>query len=133
MGRIIRSQIFLPVVAMLMLAQTVQAQTAQLTGIVTDSNSAVVNGAVVSAENLNTGLTKEAVTNEEGNYQILFLPPAPYRITVQMKGFRPLRREGVTLQVDQVARLDFELQVGEVTQTVSVTAEEPDFITWRGR
>jgi Carboxypeptidase regulatory-like domain/TonB dependent receptor len=125
MEGIIRWQIFLPVVAMLMLAPTVQAQTAQLTGIVTDSNSAVVNGVMVTAENLSTGLTKKAVTNEEGNYQILFLPPGPYRITVQMKGFRPLLREGVTLQVDQVARLDFELQVGEVTQTVSVTAEAP--------
>ncbi|MGH9841718.1 MAG: carboxypeptidase-like regulatory domain-containing protein, partial [Blastocatellia bacterium] len=125
MKQITRLQTLLLVVVVVTLAQTARAQTAQLTGSVTDSNSAVIKGAMVTAENLNTSLTKRAATNDEGNYQILFLPPGPYRITVQMDGFRPVRRDGVTLQVDQVARLDFELQIGEVTQTVSVTAEAP--------
>jgi len=123
--RALRRQNFLLIIAIVALAPTARAQTAQVTGVVTDSTSAVIKGAEVIAENLNTGLTKKAVTNDEGNYLILFLPPGPYRITVQLSGFRPVRRDGITLQVDQVARLDFELQIGEVTQAVSVTAEAP--------
>lgn len=125
MIRALRRQNFLLIIAIVALAPTARAQTAQVTGVVTDSTSAVIKGAEVIAENLNTGLTKKAVTNDEGNYLILFLPPRPYRITVQLSGFRPVRRDGITLQVDQVARLDFELQIGEVTQAVSVTAEAP--------
>jgi Carboxypeptidase regulatory-like domain len=103
----------------------VAAQTSQLTGRITDSNSAVVTGAGVTVTNLDTGVSRKTASNDEGYYTVASLPPGNYRITVQMDGFKPISQDGVTLVVDQVARLDFTLQVGDVTQVVNVEGSAP--------
>ncbi|MBI4470976.1 MAG: TonB-dependent receptor [Acidobacteria bacterium] len=96
------------------------AQTAQLTGRVVDPSGAAIRGATVTVTNAGTSVSKRAVSNQEGIYTIPFLQPGQYRITVQMAGFKPLRHEGLTLSVDQMARLDLELELGEVVEEVTV-------------
>lgn len=102
-----------------------QATSASLSGRVTDPSAASVPDAQISAANLETGLKRETRTNEQGNYSVPLLPPGSYRVTVTKQGFRPISRSGITLAVDQAARIDFVLEVGAVTETVEVTAAVP--------
>jgi hypothetical protein len=101
------------------------AQTSQLTGRITDASSAVVAGASVTAANTETGISRKTASNDEGYYTVASLPPGNYRITVQMDGFKPISQDGVTLVVDQVARIDFTLQVGDVTQVINIEGSAP--------
>ncbi len=101
-----------------------QTTTARLTGSVTDATGAAVPEAQLTATNLATGIQRKATSAPDGSYTIPFLERSKYQVTVQKKGFRPIVQE-LTLDVGQVARLDFVLEVGEVTEKVTVTAEAP--------
>jgi len=101
------------------------SQTAQVTGRVSDPNESVVQGARVTTTNLGTGLKRETVTNDDGYYAIPLLPPGSYQVTVQKDGFKPISRTGLTLQVEQVARLDFTLEIGAASETVQITGATP--------
>src|SRR5712692_816297 len=100
-------------------------QMAQLTGRITDTSAAVIPGAQVTVTHVATGIKKEAVSNEEGYYTVPLLPPGTYQITVQMAGFRPVSRSGIELAVQQVAHLDFTLELGGITEQVTVTGGAP--------
>src|SRR5574340_349145 len=106
---------------------TLPAQTtsAEITGTITDASGALVAAAAVTVENLETGVKREAKTNEAGSYAVPSLQPGNYRVMVEASGFKPVNRSGIRLVVDQVARIDFQLEVGAVTETVEVTAEAP--------
>jgi Carboxypeptidase regulatory-like domain len=101
------------------------AQTAQITGRVTDSTAAVIPEVSIDVVSLQTGSKRTTSTNGEGYYTVPLLPPGGYRMTVQKEGFRTVSRSGIQLNVDQVARIDFVLEVGEVSETLSVVAEAP--------
>ena len=98
--------------------------TGQLTGSVSDASQAAVPGAEVTATGIGTGLERKTTTNQQGDYTLPFLPPGEYRVRVQKEGFRQVSRD-VRLEVNQVARVDFALEVGEVTETVQVTGAAP--------
>ncbi|HWQ55465.1 MAG TPA: TonB-dependent receptor [Bryobacteraceae bacterium] len=102
-----------------------QQPAANILGTVTDSTDAVVPQAAVSATNLQTGLVRRTITDGSGHYVILNLPIGAYKVEVEHPGFRRAALENVTLEVDQRARIDVQLQVGEVTGTVDVLAEAP--------
>jgi len=102
-----------------------QSTSSTVTGKISDPSGSTVPEASVSASNEDTGLRRSGTSNTEGNYVLPLLPPGKYRITVQKEGFRPVTRSGVVLQVDQVARIDFVLDVGAVTDSVEVTANAP--------
>jgi len=102
-----------------------QSTTAQITGRVSDPSGAVIPGALITVANVDTGVKRQTESNELGHYAVPLLPPGTYRVTVQKEGFRPVTRTGITLQVDQVARVDFVLEVGAVTETVEVSAAAP--------
>ena len=104
------------------LSPALWGQTAQVGGSVQDSSQSVVAGAVVTAAHVETGVKRSTVSNESGYYTIPLLPPGSYRVTVETAGFRTITRSGIRLEIGQVARLDFALEVGEVTQTVEVQA-----------
>jgi hypothetical protein len=104
------------------LAFSAFSQTAQVTGRVTDTSGAVVPGAKVAATNIETGVARESVSNDAGNYLIMGLLPGRYRVTAEAAGFKLMRREPVILEVDQVGRIDFSMEVGEVRESVSVEA-----------
>lgn len=99
--------------------------TATLLGRVTDETGAVLPGVQITVKNLNTGLTRDTITNETGDYIVTFLPVGEYEVTTELTGFRRDVRHGIVLQVDQRARVDIRFQVGEVTETLEVTAAAP--------
>ena len=94
---------------------------AQITGTIQDSTSAVVPGAAVTVVNENTGIKWEAKTNQSGIFTIPLLQPGMYGITVQADGFRPIRRSGIELKVAQTAQLDFSLELGAATESITVS------------
>jgi len=102
-----------------------QTPTALITGRVTDPSEAIVPSADVAVTGVDTGLQRRTQSNEAGYYTISLLPPGNYRVSVRKDGFRPVTRTGVTLVVDQSARLDFVLEVGSVTETVEVSGAAP--------
>lgn len=99
-----------------------QRTTAELMGTVTDTTGAVVPGAQIAVTNESTGVRRTSASNELGYYTIALLPPGAYRIAVSKEGFRPVTRTGIALQVDQVARLDFAMEVGTVTEAIEISA-----------
>ena len=102
-----------PIASLLCFAGVLMAQgtTAQISGQVLDPSGAPVARATVAVTNINTQVQQKTSTNDLGNYAVPLLPPGDYRIDVTVAGFRPIARSGVTLQVAQVARLDFTLPV----------------------
>src|SRR5262245_52840728 len=98
------------------------SQTAQLTGTVNDKSGSSVPGAKIVATNIATGVARATVANESGNYLITALLPGGYRVSTEASGFKQVNQGPVTLEVDQVARLDFTLEVGETRESVTVEA-----------
>jgi len=98
-----------------------QAQTGAIQGIVTDQSGAVVPSVTITLTNVETGVAVTATTNETGWYAFPFQPPGNYRIEAAKEGFAPMIRERFKLDVQQVARVDFRLSVGTVTQTMEVS------------
>jgi Carboxypeptidase regulatory-like domain/TonB dependent receptor-like, beta-barrel len=115
---------FLLVVFITVLAMG-QLPTAEVTGLVTDTSGAAVPGAKVDLVNLATGVHTTTATNTDGNYVFPVVQPATYSVTVTKDGFGSVTRKGIELVVSQVARLDFQLTVGNTTQTVDVSAAPP--------
>src|SRR4051812_46995573 len=99
--------------------------TGSILGTVSDTSGGVVMGAHVSATNINTNVTREAVTNHAGYYQIDNLLPGEYTVTTEMTGFKKSVRPKFELQVAQSARVDTALEVGEVSQAVEVAGAAP--------
>jgi outer membrane receptor protein involved in Fe transport len=99
------------------------AQQSSLTGRVADGKDNVISGASVKVMNMDTGITRQVQTNSEGYYTTPFLQPGNYRVTVEANGFKTSTREGLRLVLDQVARADFALEPGAVTETVQVSAD----------
>jgi hypothetical protein len=97
----------------------------EITGVVTDSSGGLVVGATVTVTNPETGVTRNATTNTAGNYTFPALLPGIYNVKSEMQGFQAEIRNGVELQVQQVARIDFQLKVGSMAETIEVTGGAP--------
>ena len=102
-----------------------QANRASFTGTVTDSTGALVAGAEVTAKNLGTNVGTSTVSNTDGIYSIPNLFPGTYSLEFKKTGFKPVTFPSVTLESTQVAQMNATLQVGAVTETLTVTAEAP--------
>jgi len=109
--------------ATLLRAQT--ADTGALTGTVTDSSGGVLSNAEVTAISEATGAQRTAKTGANGDYRIPLLPPGSYRIEARSSGFKLGFRPGVQIAVTETARLNIQLEVGSVTEEVTVSAAEP--------
>jgi len=99
--------------------------TATITGRVTDSNAAVIAGAKVDANNIDTNVTFSTVTNDEGLFVLPNLPPGRYRIFVQKDGFQTIVKPNVVLHVQDIISLSFTMQLGSITQSVTVEGGAP--------
>ena len=99
-----------------------QQTTATLVGVVLDPTGAFVPGVLIKATNLDTTAVREATTDQAGNYSIPFLPAGTYQVTANKEGFQAQKVDSITLQVEQAARVDFTLQVGNAAETVNVSA-----------
>ena len=117
----------LALLAALILAGSLMAnaQTAQLTGRITDPSGAVVPGVKIVVTNVDNSSRRETVSNDEGYYTVPLLQPGNYQVTVQKAGFKPINQSGLTLEVQQVARLDFALDIGTTSEEVKITSAAP--------
>lgn len=102
-----------------------QATSGEIVGIVRDASGDPVPGALVTARNEDTGLSRSAVSGDGGAYAIALLPPGPYAVTTELQGFKTAVREHVELNVGARLTLDVALEVGNVTEVVNVTSETP--------
>ena len=97
--------------------------TAIVQGRVVDQNGAVVSQARISAKNIATGLERVGETDGEGNYQIAALSVGSYRVQVAAAGFRTEIVAQLNIEVARIVVQDFRLEVGDITQSISVTPE----------
>src|SRR5438445_4799348 len=102
-----------------------QEVTASITGTVTDPSGAAVGGATVTAKSVERGLTYAAATNDSGLYRIAQLPAGTYELRVEKPGFATSSHPAFVLTVNQVARIDVGMKVGQVSETVEVTGATP--------
>jgi hypothetical protein len=102
-----------------------QVVDATLTGIVTDPTGATVGGAKVTAINTGTNVPREVLSDSAGAYTISALTPGEYRLEVEQAGFKKQVLSGIVLQVAQAARLNVTLQVGQITESVTVASAAP--------
>lgn len=120
-----RSAVFLSAIALqatLVLAQS-QAMDGQIEGLVWDQNRRAVVSAHVTAQNLATGVTRRATTNDDGSFRFLLLSPGSYRVTTEAEGFKSAIQEGITLATGQTAVVNILLEVGTVREILSVSTD----------
>lgn len=115
--------------AVLLLGYATQSQaqvtTATFYGIVTDPSNATIGGATVSLTNEGTGAITTKTTDEAGEFVFNFLPVGFYTLKIEAPGFKRFESRGLELQAAQNVRSSYSLEVGEITQTVTVTGETP--------
>src|SRR5438477_11902054 len=109
----------------LLAASPAFAQTGQINGLITDNTGAVVPGAIVKALDAATGLSRDTVTGVDGRYTFTALRPATYDITAELTGFRTSQRKGVLLQANENLTVNFALEVGSLSETLTVSGESP--------
>jgi Carboxypeptidase regulatory-like domain len=123
-----RSTLRAAVLALLALSIFGQDFRATITGQVTDQSGAAIAGAKVRAVQRSTNEAKETTTNHEGYYALPYLQPSTFDVEVMAQGFQKSRQENVTLQVADKLELPFKLEVGQMTQAVTVTADAREVI-----
>ncbi len=102
-----------------------QQVTAAITGKVTDPSGPTVVNARITATDVDRGTQWTGVTNTDGVYNIPRLPIGTYDVKVEMQGFQTMAQSRIALEMNQIARLDFQLKIGSISQTVEVTNTEP--------
>jgi Carboxypeptidase regulatory-like domain/TonB dependent receptor-like, beta-barrel/TonB-dependent Receptor Plug Domain len=93
-----------------------------ITGTISDTTGAAVPGATVVLRHPETGLSQQSVSGTDGGYSFIYLSAGKYTLTVEMAGFRKAEVPEVRVSVNTASRVDVQLQVGEVTEIVEVTA-----------
>lgn len=113
--------------------QTADAQVlyGSITGHVRDASGAAIPGATVTVTNVRTGLVRETTTDTTGNYDVPTVPTGRYNVSVKASGFKSVTRENVEVTINTTARVDLSVQVGEVAETVIITAEATQLKTDR--
>jgi outer membrane receptor protein involved in Fe transport len=121
---------FLPVLTVALIFGTLQsnrawaqATTGSIVGRVTDASGAVVPGAEAVAINQQTGVLYQGESGSDGGYVIQALPPGVYGVKVTRQGFQTAAADNVTIEIDQKQLLNFELKVGAVSETVTVSGQ----------
>jgi hypothetical protein len=102
-----------------------QEVTAAIVGTITDSSGAPITGATVTATDTERGTVWTAQTNDTGAYNLLRLPVGNYTVKVSQTGFQSAQQSAFTLVLNQTARVDVQLEVGKVSETVEVTSAAP--------
>ncbi|MCI0420725.1 MAG: carboxypeptidase-like regulatory domain-containing protein, partial [Acidobacteria bacterium] len=94
-------------------------------GRITDPSGAAVPGARITVANEETNTSVTAQSNEEGNYNVPFLAPGRYTVTAEANGFKKAVRGRIIVQVQDKLTLNFSLEPGDISESVTVTAETP--------
>src|ERR1700682_5311221 len=98
---------------------------ATITGRVVDVQNAVVAGAKITITLVATGSKSETTSGSDGSYTVPFLPPGLYRVEAQGSGFKRYVRDGLDVNAGERIGLDIRLELGQLTESVTVTAEAP--------
>jgi Carboxypeptidase regulatory-like domain/TonB dependent receptor/TonB-dependent Receptor Plug Domain len=99
--------------------------TGSIVGIVTDATGAFLPGVLVEITSTATGQSRVATSGTDGYFSVPLLPPGPYQVRGTLQGFKTFVRDGITVTVESTARVDIQLAVGGVQETISVTADAP--------
>jgi len=97
--------------------------TGTVSGVVRDSSGALVPGAELIATNIGTNAIYSAISDDTGVYFIRSVPAGIYTLTAELKGFKKFESKGIRVQVNEAARVDVTLSLGETTETVLVSAK----------
>src|SRR4051812_4248108 len=97
--------------------------TGAISGKVEDATGAAVGGATVTVKTIETGATRSITTDETGNFRVLSLPVGSQEVRAEKPGFRSAVRTGINLVVGQEAVVNLKLDVGQVTQEVTVSGD----------
>jgi hypothetical protein len=108
-----------------------QAVNATLLGTVTDASGAVIPNATVTITEQRTGVSRSGKTNESGNYTFPDLPPGTYSVAVEVQGFKKEVRQNINVIVNTEQRVDVQLEPGNISQSVEVSAATPPLETDR--
>jgi outer membrane receptor protein involved in Fe transport len=123
--RLLSRRLLIVPVALTLLPLYAQAPTAAIVGTIRDASAAAVPGATVTVINVLTGLTQSRDSGVEGSYSIPLLPVGQYRLEVHKTGFQRHVRERISLAVNDRLTIDVTLEVGTVTEQVTVTGSSP--------
>lgn len=118
-----RKLILVVVCAALGLTAWGQTSTGTITGSITDTSGAMIAGAKVQIVNTGTNAKVDVSTNLEGTYTAPLLPPGSYKVAVAASGFKGFEQAGIQLQVQQQARVNIVLQVGAMTESVTIQGD----------
>ena len=112
---------------LILLVPAVLAQTDRgaITGTITDQAGAVISNAAIEAKNIQTGAAFRAASSTTGNYTLTQLPVGTYQLTATVSGFKQFLRTGITVLVAQTLRIDVKLEVGNISEVVTVNADAP--------
>jgi hypothetical protein len=102
-----------------------QETRATITGQVTDPTGAIVPNASINVVNMDTGFTTTVKSNGDGDYTVPFLLPGNYKVSVELAGFKSYVHTGLVVQTEQTLTENVVLQVGNVTESITVTAGSP--------
>ena len=113
------------IAAFLLAAHLIGQSTTSVHGEIADSGGALVPGAVVTVTNPTDAFSRQTTSDGTGQYQFPQMPPGDYDLSVEQQGFRVATQSKVRLQVNTPATINFKLELGNVTETVNVSAEAP--------
>src|SRR5579862_2598761 len=116
-------------VLLLALGAVAQIQNGQFDGVVTDPSGAAIPNAKVTLTNVGTNLAVSTTTNQSGSYTAKELPPGSYKITVEAPGFKTQTDTHLVVNAGVIARADFKMQLGQVTDVVEVSGEQATVAT----
>ena len=120
-----RTSVFATLLLTLCLSPAWTQTGSQITGSISDKSGAAVAGAKVTATNLDTQVSRETQTNDSGQYTLSLLQPGKYVLNIGKSGFKSLKQENITLEVNAVLGLDFQLELGNVTESITVSSAPP--------
>ena len=125
MGLLFMLALLVAIVIALPASCVAQTTYGSIIGVVADTTGSVVANASVVLTNLDTAATRNTVSTQTGLYRFVNVPPARYRIDLDVAGFKHFTRSPIVLEVQSTIQVDLTLQVGLQTETVTVTAETP--------
>src|SRR5215203_3424343 len=96
-----------------------------IVGRVSDESGGLLPGVTITVTNRETNVSNNTVTNETGDYTLLYLTPGSYRVGAELQGFKKLNRENLEVRVGDRLQIDFKMEVGGVSEVVNVAADTP--------
>lgn len=118
-GRLVLSSLLLA--GCLSTVSLAQTTTGSIQGVVEDETGAVLPGVSVTVEDVERGFQRTVVSRDDGSFAVPLLPVGTYQVRAELQGFRTYVQQNIVLEVNQNLRLDITMQVGEVTEQVTVT------------